>query len=167
MYKTGDYVVHKVDGLCKITDISGLDIPDCDNDIKYYYLIPTESPASKVYVAVGSGEASLRDPLTEKEALDVIDSYNELDEISVESEKNRQNAYSQALVQNDATELMRLIKTTLKRKNERLKKGRTATTVDEHFLKSAEHALYGELAYALGIESGNNMVDFIKARISK
>ena len=83
-----------------------------------------------------------------------------------ENEKNRQNAYSAALVQNDAKELMRLIKTTLTRKNERLKKGRTATTVDEHFLKSAEHALYGELAYALGIEGGN-MVEFIKARISK
>ena len=26
MYKTGDYVVHKVDGLCKITDISVLDM---------------------------------------------------------------------------------------------------------------------------------------------
>ena len=166
MYKTGDYVVHKVDGLCKITDISVLDIPDCDNTKKYYYLIPTESPSSKIYVAVGTGEASLRDPLTEKEALDVIDSYNDLDEISVESEKNRQSAYSEALVQNDAKELLRLIKTTRTRKTERLKKGRTATTVDEHFLKSAEHALYGELKYVLGIED-NNMVDFIKARISK
>ena len=60
---------------------------------------------------------------------------------------------------------MRLIKTTRTRKSERLKKGRAATTVDEHFLKSAEHALYGELAYVLGVEG--NMVDFIKARISK
>ncbi|SKB50495.1 transcriptional regulator, CarD family [Lachnospiraceae bacterium] len=165
MYKTGDFVVHKVDGLCRITDISSLDIPDCDKTKQYYYLIPTECPTSKIYVAVGSGDASLRDPVTHDEALSLIDSIPDLDEIDVENEKYRQKEYNKALVQNDAKELFRLIKTTHMRKLARLSKGRSATSVDEHFLRSAEHALYSELSYALGIEE-DEMSDFIEARLS-
>lgn len=166
MYKTGDFVVHKVDGLCQITNISSLDIPDCDHNKQYYYLIPTDCPTSKIYVAVGSGDATLREPVTHDEALDLIDSIPELDEISVENEKNRQSEYNKALVQNDARELCRLLKTTHARKEARIRKGRTATSVDEHFLRSAEHALFSELSYALGVDE-KEMNEFIEDRLSK
>lgn len=164
MFKTGDYVVHKNDGLCVITDISTLDIPDCDKTKKYYFLTPKDCPSSRIYVAVGSGDSSLRTPISESDALALIDSIPELDEITVENEKQRQHAYSQALVQNNCVELFRLIKTTYERKRERVRKGRSATTVDEHFLKSARHALYSELSYALGVDE-DNMTEFIDARI--
>ncbi len=166
MYKTGDFVVHKIDGLCRITDISSLDIPDCDQKKQYYYLIPTDCPTSKIYVAVGSGDASLRFPVSHDEALNLIDSIPDLDEIDVENEKNRQKEYTKVLALNDARELCRLIKTTLARREERLRKGRAATSVDEHFLRSAEHALFSELSYALGVDE-EDMSDFIESRLAK
>ena len=166
MYNVGDYVVHKVDGLCQISEISSLDIPDVDQTKQYYFLIPTLSPASKIYVAVGTGESSLRDPVTHDEALALIDSIPELPELSVDNEKTRQNTYNQALAQNDVKELFRLIKTTYSRKQDRLSKGRTATSMDEHFLKSAQHALFSELSYALGMES-DSMDEFIEKRLNK
>ena len=165
MYNTGDYVVHKNDGLCRITEISTLDIPECDNQKKYYFLTPTDSPNSRIYVAVGSGDASLRTPISENEALELIDSFPSLDTLSIENEKQRQHAYSAALVQNDCEQLLRLIKTTSIRKEERVRKGRSATSVDEHFLKSARRALYSELSYVLGIQE-DSMIDFIQARVS-
>ena len=165
MFKTGDYVVHRADGLCLITNISTLDIPDCDKEKQYYYLTPTDSPNSRVYVAVGSGDTSLREPISESEALELIDSIPTLDCITVENEKQRSSAYSRALVQNDCHELFRLLKTTYERKAERVRRGRTATSVDEHFLKSATHALYGELSYALGINE-DSIPELIQSRIS-
>ena len=166
MFNTGDYVVHRNDGLCQITEISTLNIPDCDHEKKYYFLTPTDSPNSRIYVAVGSGDASLRTPISEDEALELIDSFPSLDTLSVENEKQRQNAYSKALVQNDCEQLLRLIKTTATRKAERVRKGRTATSVDEHFLKSARRALYSELSYVLGVQE-DSMTEFIQARVTK
>ena len=165
MFNTGDYVVHKNDGLCKITEISTLNIPDCDNEKQYYFLTPIDSPNSRIYVAVGSGDSSLRAPISEDEALELIDSFPSLDTLSVENEKQRQNAYSAALIQNDCEQLLRLIKTTSIRKAERVSKGRSATSVDEHFLKSARKALYSELSYVLGIQE-DSMPDFIQARFT-
>lgn len=164
MYKTGDYVVHTADGLCLITNISTLDIPDCDKEKKYYFLTPTDSPNSRVYVAVGSGDKSLREPISEREALELIDSIPTIDEITVENEKQRSSEYCKALVTNDCHELIRLLKTTYERKAQRVRRGRSATSVDEHYLKSATHALYGELSYALGVQE-DTIPELIQSRI--
>ncbi len=165
MFKTGDFVVHKADGLCRICDISTLSLDSFD-DTQYYFLEPIYSPSSKVYVAVGQGENTMREPITRKEAEKLIDSIPDISELSIENEKLRQNAYSQALVKNDCQELFRLIKTTYYRKAERIAKGRTATTVDEHFLKSAENALYSELSYVLGIDA-DNVVGYIEEKLER
>ena len=164
MFKTGDYVVHKADGLCRISAISTLDIPDGDSEKEYYYLIPAASPSSKIYVAVGTGESSMREPITRDEAEELIDSLPMMDVIPVQNEKQRASAYSEALTQNNCEALFRLVKTTYGRKAERVAKGRAATSMDEHFLKSAEAALYSELAYVLGINA-SNITSYIEERL--
>ena len=164
MYKAGDFVVHKIDGLCRISEISTLDMPDSDSSTEYYFLVPTESPSSKIYVAVGSGESSLREPISHDEAVQLIDSLPEIEQLPVPNEKLRQSAYNQALIQNDCQTLFSLIKTTYARKAERLSRGRSATSMDERFLKSAEKALYSELSYALGMKP-DKITDYITSRL--
>ncbi len=164
MYQIGEYVIHRADGLCKITDISTPTLTNIEEGKKYYFLIPQSNPRSKVYVAVGSGEDSIRRPLSHDEALELIDSLPEIGNITVENEKLRERTYNHALVKNDCSELFRLIKTTTERNKQRHEKGHMGTAVDESYLKAARKVLYSELSFALGIQPGD-VTEFIDSRI--
>ena len=164
MYNTGDFVVHGRDGLCEITEISSMDLIGEGNERDYYILVPVNNPKSRIYVPVGTGETTLRAPLTEKEALEIIDELPSIEALRIENEKTREKDYNSAIIKNDCVELFKLIKTTYTRNMERRAKGHTATAIDESYYKTAVKALHSELGYALGI-GAEEMENFIEQRL--
>ncbi len=166
MYNTGEFVVHGRDGLCEITAIESMDLIGEGNERDYYILVPVTNTKSRIYVPVGSGENKLRAPLTEKEALKIIDELPEIEALPIENEKTREKDYNTAIIKNDCLELFKLIKTTYTRNMERREKGHTATAIDESYYKTAVKALHSELGYALGINA-EDMEGFIEKRLKR
>lgn len=152
MYSIGDYVIHKSRGLCRIVDIATLDFDDVDRNRLYYFMIPEGSTSSRIYVPVESAEAAFRKPITREAALKLIDELPYLDDVKIEIEKQRENIYKDAIKDDDCRELFRLIRTTHRRRADRMAHGRKSTAIDERYMKAAEDVLYGELSYSLKVD---------------
>ena len=67
MYSVGDYVVCGNKGVCRVDQISPLDISGASSE-DYYILKPVYSPGSTVYISMESADEKLRAVLTKKEA---------------------------------------------------------------------------------------------------
>lgn len=164
MYKKGDYVIHKSRGLCRIFDISTLDIENVDRNRLYYFMTPENSSACRIYVPVESEQTTLRKPISKNEALRLIDGLPDLDEVKISEEKQRENVYRSAIVNEDCQSLFQVIRTTYLRKEDRIAHGRKCTAVDEKYQRAAEDILYSELSYSLNIQK-DQVKDFITDRI--
>ncbi len=152
MFKKGEYVVCGNNGICKVTDVTTLNMAGTPKDRVYYILKPVYAEASTVYIPVDNHKVAIRAALTEKDVHELIKKIPDLDLVWVENDKQRELTYKECLKQNSCEDYVRIIKTIYLRKQDRLAKGQKIIGLDERYLKLAEDFLYGELAIALGIE---------------
>jgi len=152
MFKKGEYVVCGNNGICKVTDVTTLNMAGTPKDRVYYILKPVYAEASTVYIPVDNHKVALRAALTEKDVYKLIKKIPDLDLIWVENDKQRELTYKECLKKNSCEDYVRIIKTLYLRKQDRLAKGQKIIGLDERYLKQAEDLLYGEVAVALGIE---------------
>lgn len=152
MFEIGEFVIYGFNGICRVQDITHLDIAGSEKDRLYYLLTPLGNAGSKVYIPVDNDKITVRKVLTDKEAWKLIDEIPDIDEMWVQNDKQREGVYKNALRTCDCRELVRIIKTSYIRKQERLKQGKKATATDDKYLKQAKDNLYSELAFAIGRE---------------
>jgi len=152
VFKKGEYVVCGNNGICKVTDVTTLNMSGTPKDRLYYILKPVYAESSTVYIPVDNHKVSLRSAVSEAEVHALIERIPSLDLIWVENEKQRELTYKECLKQNTCEDYVRIIKTLYLRKQDRLSKGQKVIGLDERYLKQAEEFLYGELAIALGIK---------------
>jgi CarD family transcriptional regulator len=149
MYKVGDYVVKSTNGVCKIEDITHLDIPGVDKNKSYYLLIPIEDLSEKIYAPADTIEKSTRKVMSEEEARKLIDKIPEVEEDWIENDKLRQAKYKEIMKECDPESLLGIIKMVYERKWKRMSQGKKNMVVDEHYVRMAENNLYSELGFAL------------------
>lgn len=166
MFEIGEFIVYGHNGICKVEDITYLDMSGVDKDRLYYVLQPVNTKGGKVYSPVDSNKIQTRKMLTEQEANELIDEIPEIEQLWVTNDKLREEQYKAAVKGCDCRQWIRIIKTLYLRKKERLAQGKKVTAIDEHYMKLAENQLYGELSVALGKKRGE-MEDFITQRINK
>lgn len=152
MFKKGEYVVCGNNGICKVSDVTTLNMAGTPKDRLYYILKPVYAESSTVYIPVDNHKVSIRAALTEMEVHELIAKIPDLNLIWVENDKQRELTYKEYLKENSCEDYIRIIKTLYLRKQDRLAKGQKIIGLDERYLKQAEDLLYGELAVALGIE---------------
>ncbi len=148
MFGIGEYVSSNK-GVCKVDQITTLDISGVDKDEQYYILKPVYSTGSTVYVPVEMAEESLRPILSRKEAAALVKELPKIPEKVIENEKFLEQEYKNCVRSNDVRELVSLLKTIYKRKCKRLEAGRKETAMDAKYSHMAEDILYGELAISL------------------
>ena len=68
MFNIGDYIVHGRNGVCKVVDITHIDMSGADKDKLYYALVPMKSEDSKIFYPVDSDKVVMRPIVTKKEA---------------------------------------------------------------------------------------------------
>lgn len=149
MFTSGDYVVCGNNGICKVQDITTLDISGIDKNRKYYILKPVFLSGSTVYIPVDTAEEAMRRAMTKEEAQDFIRSIPDTPLIPLADEKTLERTYKEYIHQNSSEGWLKLIKTIYLRKEKRLSDGHKVTTVDSRYFKLAEDFLYGELSIAL------------------
>lgn len=159
MFEIGDYVVYGSKGVCKVVDISDMDLGGSSR--KYYFLEPVQDQGSKVYLPVDNQKAVIRPVMTREEALELIDEIPEVEKLQVPDERKREVSYKDAMRQCSSRVWVSIIKTLYNRKRERIAMGKKITALDEKYLRAAENELYGELSIALDVsqEDAQKCVD--------
>ena len=152
MFQTGEFVVKAGKGVCRVSEIGGLNITGMDKNRKYYTLIPMNDPDGRIYVPVDKAETSLRKTMTEEEAREFLAKVPAINELKIENEKLRETRYKEALKSYNPETIAELVKTTYTRKKKRDLEGKKCTAADERYFKQAEALLCMELAYVFKID---------------
>lgn len=164
MFRPGEYIHYGSSGLCKVEEVTKLEVSWADKDRLYYRLTPLEGQGGVIYTPVDNQKVAMRRALNREEAQELIDSIPAISELWIAEEKQREQNYKQALKSPDCRSWIQIIKTLYMRKQSRIAQGRKITATDEKYLKSAENRLYSELALALG-QDKNDMEQYITLRI--
>lgn len=149
MFTVGDYVVCGNNGICRVQDITTLNISGIDKSRKYYLLKPVFLSGSTVYIPVDTADEAMRKAMNKDEAMQFIHSIPNIPLIPLADEKTLERTYKEYMHQNSSEGWLKLIKTIYLRKEKRTMKGYKATAVDSRYFKLAEDFLYGELSIAL------------------
>ena len=151
MFTNGDYVVCGNNGICKVSDITTLNMNGVDKSRKYYLLKPVYQAGSAVYIPVDTAADTMRKAMNFDEANAFISSIPTLPLIPLADEKTLERTYKEYMHQNSSEGWLRLIKTIYLRKEKRISSGYKVTAVDSKYFKLAEDFLYGELSVALNM----------------
>ena len=166
MFEKGEYIIYGRNGICKIEDITHLDISGVDKKKLYYVLSPLNAKSSRVYFPVDKKDANARKLVTKQEAWKLLDEIRDIPQIWVANEKVREETYKQALNSCDQHQWVSIIKTLHVRRQTRLSQGKKMASTDERYLKLAEEALYSELAFVMDKDK-SEMAPLIKEHIEK
>ena len=159
MFCEGEYVVYGTNGVCRVGEITTVDIHGISKDRKYYVLFP-KNRGGKIYVPVDKGDAKMRKVITKAEAKELIRRMPSIEPIEVSNEKLLEEIYKKCAYCYDCTEWIRLIKCIYDRKQSRLSDGKKITSTDEKYMHMAEEVLYSELGIALDIPQ-EQVLDYI------
>lgn len=164
MFEIGEYVVCGAKGVCRVENITHIDISGVDKERLYYVLAPIGDANGIVYVPTDSDKIVMRRTISKEEAEQLIQEMPQIELLWVPDDKQRETKYKEALRTCDYHAWVSIVKTLYLRKKERIAQGKKVTAVDERYMKAAENELYGELSLTLGIPR-EQMEDYIKERL--
>ncbi len=150
MYKAGDHVVYKNNGVCVIEDIRKEKFGSCDKQ-DYYVLKLLYTDDARIYVPVAreENECRMRSPISNETAQKVIEEYKSFAEFWVYDDKLRAAKFRDILDGADTKELALLVKSLAKKSAELSDLGKRLRVSDDAVFRKAELNFYGELAFAL------------------
>ncbi|MBO4396838.1 MAG: CarD family transcriptional regulator [Eubacterium sp.] len=152
MFSVGEYVVHGNDGVCKVEAVEPMS--GSGSDRIYYTLVPVYTTGSKLFVPTDSTKVITRAVMSKNEVKKLMDEWEDIELLSVENDKKREEVYKAALRSCDCRQWVKLIKTSYQRNQMRLKNGKKVTTSDERYLHMAQESLFGEVAIPLEMTRG-------------
>lgn len=151
MYQKGDKVVCGSKGVCRVEEITTLNMPGVDRSREYYILKPLYMMASTVYLPVDTSDHTMRRVLKKEEAQELIRRIPQIPLIKITNEKFLEQEYKNCLKTDSCEEWIRLLKTISDRIRKRLEAGRKVTALDSRYSRIAQDCLYGEFAVALDL----------------
>lgn len=164
MYAVNDTVMYGQSGICKITEI-------CDKKfgretLKYYVLRPIYGDNTVIYCPVDSDKVHMRNLLSAEDVFSLIREMPAQQGDWIENDNLRKEAQTEILRRGDHKELIALIKTLYKKREEIERSGRRFHRADEEAMQQAEKMLYQEFAQVLDI-APDEVVPFIIGKIEK
>lgn len=152
MFRVGDEVLYGIHGVCKIVDIT---IKKMDNKaVEYYVLEPVDQVGSVFYIPTRNASAvsKLKHILTCDELDTLLHSPVVWEDVWIEDEAKRKQAYRELIFSGDRTALLQMVHTLLKHKKEQEALGRKFHQCDENFLRDVQRLLSAEFSLILGIQ---------------
>lgn len=164
MYEVGEYVVYGNKGVCRIEDITHIDISGADKERLYYVLAPLDDVNGRIYAPTDKQKITMRNVISKEQAEDLIRELPEIELLWITDDKQRESKYKEAMSSCDYRSWVSVVKTLYVRKKERIEQGKKITSLDERYMRAAENELYSELSLTLGI-SKENMETYIKEKL--
>ena len=156
MFKVGERIIYKRD-VCIIKEIIRKD------NKEYYKLIPVLDES--LIINVPTTNNNLRYPISKKEAEELIKKIPSIPIIET-NDKLLEQEYKDLMKTNTHEDLIKIIKTTYLRNEERKIKGKKLADKDLTYFKKAEDYLYNELSISLNM-SNKECKNYIYSKLSK
>lgn len=164
MFEKNEYIIYGTSGVCRIEDITTMNMDGVSRDKLFYVLAPSSQKGGKIFTPVDSKKTLMRRILTREEATRLIDEIPDIEQLWFTSDKLREEKYKECMRSCDCREWVKIIKTLYLRKAERSAQGKKITSTDEKYLRMAEDYLYTELEIPLEVPK-ENMEEYITGRI--
>lgn len=165
MFKVGEYVVYGVKGVCRIEDVTHIDIDGADKERLYYVLAPMENGGGRIYAPTDKPKIMMRKVISREEAERLIEEIPDIELLWVPDDRQREAKYKEALGTGDYRAWVSIVKTLYLRKKERLSQGKKITSLDERYMRAAENELFSELSLALEIPK-SEILNYITERLN-
>lgn len=166
MFEVGEYIVYGVKGVCRVEDITHIDISGADKNRLYYVLTPIGESTGKIYAPTDNQKVMMRRIISKEEADRLIDELPQIELLWVPDDKQREAKYKEALNTCDYRAWVSIVKTLYLRRQERVAQGKKITALDERYMRTAENELYSELSLTLGIPK-SEMENYIRERLEQ
>ena len=162
MYNKGDYVVYENSGVCEIIDIVSKEYPS-GKKRKSYVLKPMIGNGL-IYTPVDNDKVCIRDVITKKKALAVIDKMPTNEIKSYAGLKSQDAKYRECMQTHDISELVKLQRSIYLKAKEAKKNNKKVSELDDRYLKHLQDIINGEFSMALNIPT-EEVEQFISDRI--
>ncbi len=161
MYKKNDYVVYKKD-VCKIREIKQNKL----NGNYYYILVPIDDESLIIDVPIDNKMGYLRDIISKNDAEKLINNIPNINPLEQIDDKYIERTYKELLYNGTHEDLIKIIKTTYLRNDDRKNKNKKVSEKDNDYFNKAEKYLYNELSIALSM-SFDETKDYIIKKVQE
>ncbi len=165
MFKKGEYVIYGSSGVCKVEDITTMQMKDVPDDRLYYVLVPSGETGGKIFTPVDNQKTPMRRVMNREEATTLLEEIPQIEALGISSEKAREETYRECMKSCDCRDWVRIIKTLYKRRIQRGAQGKKITATDEKYLRMAEHYLCSELQIPMEVPM-EKMEQYVSEQIS-
>lgn len=148
MYQINDFVSYGTRGVCKITDITKLDIPGCNPEQLYFCLSPLTNSWSTIYTPVGN-EQAFKPLISAEEAIQIMRELPDIEPLPAMGRFQLEQTYKQCMHENDPRSLIRLIKYLHNVYTQRLRGHKKINSSLQRYLSDAKHRLIETLCIPL------------------
>lgn len=166
MFERGEYIVYGTSGVCKVEDITTMNLEGISKEKLFYTLSPLSQNGGRIFTPVDNQKTLMRPILSQEEAKDLINDIPQIEGLWIVNDKQREQTYRECMRDCDCRGWIKIIKTLYLRKIERSAQGKKVTATDEKYLKLAEERLYSELSIPLEIPK-ERMEAYIAEQIEK
>lgn len=161
MYKKNDYVVYKKD-VCKIREIKQNKL----NGNYYYILVPIDDESLIIDVPIDNKMGYLRNIISKNDAEKLINNIPNINPLEQIDDKYIERTYKELLYNGTHEDLIKIIKTTYLRNDDRKNKNKKVSEKDNDYFNKAEKYLYNELSIALSM-SFDETKDYIIKKVQE
>ncbi len=152
MFKAGDYIHYGAVGLCRIEEITTLNMSGASQEKLYYHLTPITKSGGAIYTPVDNQKVPMRRALSREEADELLRQMPTLEVLTLPAgNKHAEAMYKDALSSPDCRVWVRLVKTLYYSREARKASGKKATSTQERYYREAQERLDTELANAMGV----------------
>ena len=152
MFKTDDFVVYGINGVCKIIDVCPSPFDKKDTRL-FYVMQPLFGVGnSTIYTPIDNELQKIRPLISKKDAKALIDTPPVIDTVHVEIEKKRRDAYHAVMQEGSPLSYLKILKSVRLRRIETSESKKHLPDVDVEYEARAKKCLYGELAVVLDRE---------------
>ena len=165
-YSIGEKVIYSQSGVCQIVDITESEF--YGEKTEYYVLRPVYDSGSLVYVPTDNVllVSRIRCAMTRDEVGDLIDYMSSAENIWIDNDNKRKEAYAAILLENKPERITEMISTLRCRREEQKLKKKRLHISDEHFLERAQRILGDEISFVLGLDR-EDVDSYITSRLTQ
>ena len=117
MFEIGEYIVYGVKGVCRIEDITHIDISGADKDRLYYVLAPVGDGSGRIYAPTDNQKITMRKVISREEADQLIEDMPKIEQLWVPDDRQREARYKEAMNTCDYRAWVSIVKTLYIRKH--------------------------------------------------
>lgn len=97
LFGKGEYIVYGTTGVCQVKDITSMSMDERQQEKLYYILEPMGVRGSRIMTPVEGNKSIMRPVLSRDEAYHLIDGIQDVDELWITDDKQREMKYKEAL----------------------------------------------------------------------